>query len=261
MNYKLPDSRWRKRFVSLLLAAAVGLGFVTPRAYADSWGSALSSLDAVHDSFSALEAIVKAEKAEITAINKKNNTQLSQINASIQVIDKTKIDQLKSAAEAAAKKYAPLLEEYASLGKQSAAARKNKDKKTADLLDLKRNKLKASVDAAKLEIKTKKEALASARKLAAAKKKTVQDALLPVKTLKQQITAENKLVSAASKNITAADKLYRAAVKQGNAVTAAAEMTLMYSELGKIHASQKKIRTWADKITATLNAAQAKLPK
>ncbi|ANS73471.1 hypothetical protein AWM70_01800 [Paenibacillus yonginensis] len=252
---------WVRRAASLLLAVVVSIGALTPPAYADSWSSALSSLDGLHDSFTALEAVVKAEKAQITALNKTNNDQLSRINAGISSIDKTKISQLQSAADAAAKKYAPLLDEYTSLGKQAAAARKIKDKKKADLLDLKRNKMKPEVEAAKQEIKVKKDALTAARKQAAAKKKTVQDALLPVKTLKQQMAAENKLISAANKNKSAAEKLYRAAVKQGNAITAAAEMAVMYTELGKVHSSQQKLKSCADKITAALKTAQAKLPK
>ncbi|GGA28161.1 hypothetical protein [Paenibacillus physcomitrellae] len=252
---------WSRGLISVLLAMVLGLGALTPAAYADSWNSALSTLDGLHDSYTALESVVKAEKAQITAINKTNNDQLSRINAGIQAIDKTKIGQLQNTADAASKKYAPLLAEYSALGKQAAAARKSKDKKAADLLDLKRNKLKPSVDAAKQEIKTKKDALAAAKKQAAAKKKGVQDALLPVKTLKQQMTAENKLVTEANRRKSTAEKLYRTAVKQGNAIAAAAEMAVMYSELGKVHTSQVKLRTYADKITASLKTAQAKLPK
>jgi predicted nucleic acid-binding Zn-ribbon protein len=262
MTNVMRGTNWGRVLVVWAVALVLGLGAVTPpAAHADSWDSALSSMDALHDGYTAMEAIIKAEKSEITALNQKNNAQLTRMNTSIQAIDKAKVDQLKSTADAAVKKYAPLLAEYTSLGKQATEARKNKDKKTADLLDLKRNKLKPSVDAAKLEIKNKKDALSAARTQATAKKKVVQDALLPVKTLKQQITAENKLISSANKNKSAAEKLYRSAVKQGNAVAAAAELTIMYNELGKVHTSQQKIKTWATQITSTLSAAQAKLPK
>ncbi|WP_223069772.1 hypothetical protein [Paenibacillus caui] len=270
----------RSRFISLFLffCAAAALFTSTPRAAAEAlsaqaavvttaadfgsgWNNALSSIDGLYDSFTALESIIRLEKQEIQALRSKNNDQLKALNAKIKMIDKAKIDRLKLEAEQAQKKNAPLLKEYAALGKQAAEARKRKDKKAADLLDLKRNKLKASVEAARLENRLKNEALSEAKKQATAKAKVVKDALAPVQTLKKQITAENKKITSANKSMTAAGKRYRAAVKQGNAIAAAAEMTLMYGELGHIHASLKNIYGWEGQIASMLRAAEAKLPK
>lgn len=83
-------------------------------------------------------------------------------------------------AETLQREHASLLEQYSALGKQVTAAKKRKDSKAADLLELKRNKLKPSATAASAEIKAKKDALAAAKKVTAGKKKIVKDALAPV---------------------------------------------------------------------------------
>ncbi|MMZ71084.1 hypothetical protein D1872_343220 [compost metagenome] len=67
------------------------------------------------------------------------------------------------------------------------------------------------------------------------------------------------MISRTNKNKSAAEKLYRAAVKKGNAVMAAAQMTIMYAEMGKVNQSQKKIQTWEKQIGSCLAAAEAKL--
>lgn len=256
---------FRRRRAVLFFSAACLLSLLfgpfASTASADSWNAALTSVDRIYDGKTALETLIKLEKQETQALRKRNDEDLKAINAAVKNIDKGKIDQLKAAADQAVAKHTPLLNEYTNLGKQITAAKKNKDKKTADLLELKRGKLKPAQEAARLEIKNKKAALTAAKQAAAAKAKLVKDALAPVTVSRKQITEENKLIAAANKKRSAADKLYKAAVKQGNAITAATQIALIYNELGKIHASQQKIRNWEKQVTAALNTARAKLPK
>lgn len=247
--------------ISCCLMLILLLGFLPGKAEAGSWDTALNTVDGLYDSVSAMDSVIKLEKQNTQVLRKSNDAVQKAINESVKNIDKSKLTELKAAADQAEKKYAPLLADYANLGKQITAAKKNKDKKTADLLDLKRNRLKPSVDAAKLEIKNKKAALSAAKQAAAAKTKLVKDALAPVTVLRKQITEENKLIAASNKSRAVADKLYKSAVKQGNAVTAAAELTIIYGELGKVHSSQQKIYSWEKQITSVLTSAKAKLPK
>lgn len=251
------------RLAPLLLAAVLVLSLpVSGRAMAagDSWAAALSSIEVLYDGYTALETANKIEKQGIQALRKDSEARLHTLNAAIKSIDKTKLDRLTADAAAVQSKHAALLKQYNDLGKQAAEARKRKDKKNADLLDLKRNKLKPSVDAAKSEIKHAKEALASAKKQAAAKAKMIRDALVPVTALKKQVTAENKSIAASNQTRAASYKRYRAAVKSGAAITAAAELTLMYTQLDKIHVSQQKIYGWEKQISAAIKSAAAKLP-
>lgn len=260
----------RRRYIRGLVTAVIMVLCITAALIASpfkaeasesGWNAALSSIDVLHDTFTALEGVNKLDKQQIQVLRKQNDDKLKTVNAKVQMIDKAKIDRLKSEADQVQKKYAPLLSEYTELGKKAADARKRKDQKAAVLLDLKRNKLKAAATAARLEIKTKKDALAAARKDMSAKAKVVKDALAPVQTLKKQVTTENKLITASNSIRTAADKRYKAAIKQGNAVTAAAEMALMYKELGKVNASQKKIYKWEEQMSTTIQSGEAKLPK
>ena len=260
MEWAIKNNMWRISIIfSLILCLVSGSG-LSGKAYADNWDAALSSLDRLHDSYTALETVVKLEKDQTTILHKKNASDLSTLNEKIKAIDKTRNDGLKADTDHAAKKYAPLLSEYTDLGKKATAARKSHNLKDADLYDLKRNKLKPSVDAAKLEIKHKRDASSAALKQTAAKVKLVKDALQPVQVLKQQITAENKVITATNSRKVAAEKLYRSAIKQGNAVTASAEMAIMYAELGKVHASQQKIKGWEDSIARAQATAKSKLP-
>lgn len=251
------------RLFPLLLAAVLILSVSLParaQASGDTWAAALSGIDTLYDGYTALETVNKLEKQEIQSLRKDSAARLKEVNAAVKAIDKPKIDRLASEAAALKLRHASLIQQYSDLGKQASEARKRKDKKNADLLDLKRNKLKPSVDAAKLEIKNANEAVSAAKKQATAKAKTVKDMLVPVASLKKQVTAENKSIAAFNKTRAASYKRYRSAVKSGNAITAAAEMTMMYAQLGKIHASQQKIYGWEKQISAAVKSAATKLP-
>lgn len=251
------------RLIPLLLATVLTLTVSLParaEAAGDAWTVALSGMDTLYDGYTALETANKLEKQAIQSLRKDSATRLKEVNAAVNAIDKPKIEQLAATAASLKLRHASLIQQYSDLGKQASDARKRKDKKNADLLDLKRNKLKPSVDAAKSEIKSANEALSAAKKQAAAKAKVVKDVLASVTSLKKQVTAENKSIAAFNKTRAASYKRYRAAVKSGNAITAAAELTMMYTQLGRIHASQQKIYGWEKQIAAAIKSAASKLP-
>lgn len=256
--------KWRQP-VKMAFAAAIAFSLLVGGGRymqaASSWDAALDGIDAVYDGLTAVQTLVKQESLEISALRKKNNDALSALNAKIRLIDQTVVTRLAQESEALQRKHAPLLEQYASLGKQAADAKKRKDKKSADLLELKRNKLKPSATAASAEIKAKKETLAAAKKSKTAKAKVVKDALVPVQTLKKQITAENKSVAAARKHLSAADKRYKSSVKRGDAILAALELKAVYDQTKAIHASLTKVYAWEKQVAQLITAASAKLPK
>ncbi|MDR0271397.1 hypothetical protein [Paenibacillus sp.] len=229
-------------------------------AAASGWDTALSNIEQLHDRFTALESANTYEKQQIQNLRKQNNDKLAEMNMKVQLIDKDKIDKLKSEAEQAQKRYAPLLAEYAELGKKAAEAKKRKDAKSALLYDLKRNHIKASVLAAKQEINTKKKALSFAKKQSAEKAKIVKDALLPVQTFKKQVTAENLKITEINKSKSEADKSYKSAVKQGEAVTAEKELKKMIDMKTQVQSSQRRILELEGNIAKALRSAEMKLP-
>ncbi len=253
-------------FAPLLVLGLLLLALAAPpeRAFASSpdtaWAAALSALDTAYDGYTALETVNKLEKMEIQSLRKDSASRLKIVHDAIRRIGRSDADRLQARIAALKSRHAPLLEQYRELGRQAAEARKSKNKKRVDLLDLKRNNLKPSVQAARLEIQTAQQELAAAKKQAAAKAKLLRDALAPAAACKQQVTAENKSIAAFNKTRTAAYKRYRSAVKQGSAMTAAAELTLMYDQLGRIHASQQRILGWEKQIAAAIRVAAAKLP-
>lgn len=256
--YRIPTSLVC-RLLSLGLIFTLLVQLSAAHASADNWTAAVSGIESIYDSVTSLESIIQLENQQTQTLRKQNNSRLQSVNAKIKDMDQSKLSSLKAAAEQTEKKYASLFAEYAELGKQAAAARKQRNAKTAELISLKRNKMKPQVTSARTEIKQKKAALTQARKDTAARKKTVKDAIAPVQTVKKQITAENKIVSAYKKSRSAARKSYRAAVKRGDAVSAAAHLAIVYNKLGAIHASQQKIYSWEQQITTIIRGAESRL--
>lgn len=246
--------------ITVLLAFLLNLPMQATAAE-EGWNGALTQIEQLHGSFTLLESGIKLEGAEIRALRKKNNDALKVVNTRVQAIDQVEIGRLTAAAKQTEEKHAPLLKEYSDLGKQATVARKAKDTKKALLLDLKRNKIKASATTARADIKLKKDTLALAKKQAAAKAMLVKEALVPVQTLKKQIAAENKTVSAAEKIRSDANKRYRAAVKQGDAILAMTEMQLVFNQMTKIRESQGKLYRSEEQIAALIRTAETKLPK
>lgn len=241
-------------FIMILSGPAMAL------AANSDWDAAIAGIGQLHDSFSVLEQENKLEKLRIQELSRQNNAKLKSIQTSVLQIDKAKLDQLKSQAEQAQKKYAPLFAEFTELGKKAAEARKRKDAKSALLYDLKRNRIKASVTNARSEIKLKKDAYTSAKKQASAKAKIVKDILAGIQPLKKQVTAENSNITGRNQAKTAAEKRYKAAVKEGNAVSAAGELKIMVEELQRIRDSQMKIMQWEKTMKEILRRAEVKLP-
>ncbi|MEK4064308.1 MULTISPECIES: hypothetical protein [Paenibacillus] len=250
-----------RRLAALLIVLALLTGNIPLAAAAGDWDSALEEFHDLYEDYTGLQVTLKAEISRNQTLRKQNTSDLSAINSQLKSINQSLLNRLKSEAEATQKKHAPLLEQYTTLGKQASAARKANNQKSAASLNLKRNKLKASATAARAEIKVKTTALAEARKSTAAKIKPTKDALAPVSALRKQITAENKKVSELQAIRSEADKRYKAAVKAGDAVAAAAGMKLSYAKMSEIRVMVQQMYSWEQKISAALRTAESKIPK
>ncbi|WP_339315755.1 hypothetical protein [Paenibacillus sp. FSL R10-2734] len=249
-----------KRFVQLILVVALLNSNLTMAAAGTDWDSALDDINGLHGNYTSLQTALKSESSRIQMLRKQNNETLKSIHSVIESTDKALLGRLSSEATSVKKKHAPLLEQYSTLSKQSTAAKKARDFKTATLLDLRRNKLKAAVAIARTEIKAKTDALATARKQTATKLKPIKDALAPISALKKQITAANKNITVAQKVRSEADKQYKSAVKQGDAIKAATEMRISYEQMMRIHSMQQNIYSWEHKIALAIHSAESKLP-
>lgn len=249
-----------KKFVQFILVVALLNCNLSMASAGTDWDSALEDINGLHGNYTSLQTALKSDSSKIQMLRKQNNEALKSIHSVIESTDKAHLSRLSSEATLAQKKHAPLLEQYSTLSKQSTSAKKARDFKTATLLDLRRNKLKAAVTLARTEIKAKTDALATARKQTATKLKPIKDALAPITALKKQITAENKNITVAQKVRTEADKQYKSAVKQGDAIKAATEMRISYEQMTRIHSMQQNIFTWEQKIALAIHAAESKLP-
>ncbi|NQX43700.1 hypothetical protein HQN87_00025 [Paenibacillus tritici] len=228
---------------------------------ASEWDSALDEIHNLYTDYTGLQTLLKSDIQRNQELRKQNNTALAAVNKRLQATDALQLGRLRTAAEAMRKKHAPLLEQYTSLGKQITAARKANNLKSAALLEIKRNKLKAGAVAARAEVKTATSALAEAKALTAARNKPAKDALAPVAKLKKQIAAQNKLFSPAQADRSEADKRYKAAVKAGDATGAAAAMKLSYTRMQEIRTMVGQMYSWEQQISTALRAAELKLPK
>ncbi|MBW4085821.1 hypothetical protein [Paenibacillus sp. S150] len=250
-----------RTWIGLLVVLAIFAGHSPHVSAAADWDSALEEIHTLYNDYSGLQSALKSESARTRTLRRQNNADLAAINLKLQATDAALLNRLKTEAEAAKKKHAPLLAEYTSLGKQITAARKAGNLKSATLFEIKRNKLKAAAASARTEVKTKNTRLAEARALTAAKTKPAKDALAPISDLKKQITAQNKSASAVQEERSEADKRYKAAIASGDAITAAAAMKLSYGRIGELRTFAQQAYAWEQKITLALRAAEAKLPK
>lgn len=228
---------------------------------ASDWDAALDEIHNLYTEYTGLQVSLKSDIQRNQALRKENNTALTAINTRLEATHAIQLAKLKAEADAMKKKHAPLLEQYASLGKQATAARKANNLKNAAVLDIKRNKLKPAAAAARAEVKVTAAALAEAKAQSSARNKPAKDALAPVANLRKQITAQNKLFSAAQADRSEADKNYKAAVKAGDAAKAAAAMKLSYGKMGELRIMVARMYSWEQQISAALRAAESKLPK
>ncbi|HEY2491924.1 MAG TPA: hypothetical protein VGI33_03220 [Paenibacillus sp.] len=260
MNGVSRRSAWSRLIVILCVLTVLQMNAPHVSA-ADSWDTALDHINLVYDDVAALKVVMLSETQHIKDQRTKNNGALKWVNAKIKVIDLEWIHSLQIDLDQTLRKHTPLLEQFTALSKQATAAKQNKDKKLADLLDLKRNKLLASVLAARTDVKSKKETLSNAKKQRASKVKIVKDILAPAQNLKKQITTENKTIAATRQICSSVEKSYKASVKQGNAITAAEDITLMYNQMQIIHTSQQKVYAWEKQVSQVIMMAESKLPK
>ena len=261
LGFTRENIRSIRRITIVLILLALWSGNLPRVSAAAEWDTALDEIHNLYSDYTGLQVLLKSETQRNQALRKHNNTDLSAINKQLQLTDAALLAKLRADAEAIQKKHAPLLEQYSSLGKQAAAARKANDPKNATLLELKRNKLKAAAVAAQAEVKVRTSALTAARAKAAASNKPAKDALAPIANLRKQITIQNKLFSAAQSERSEADKLNKAAVKAGDAVKAAAAMKLSYSLMGELRIMTGRMYGWEQQISSALRSAEGKLPK
>jgi len=249
-----------RRFAQLVLVITLFTNSLSIASAATEWEAALADINNLHSNYTTLQDDLKTNSSNIQKLRKLNNDKLKSILATIAATDKPLLERLSAELISTKKKHAPLLEQYSKLSKQSTEAKKAKDLKTVTLLDLKRNKLKPAVAIARSEISHKTAVLSAARKVTATKLKPAKDALVPISVLKKQITAENKKVIASNKLRSEADKLYKAAVKQGDAINAAAELKSSYEHMVNIQAMYHNIYSWEVKLELALRTAESKLP-
>ncbi|MCL9661888.1 hypothetical protein L2089_14395 [Paenibacillus hunanensis] len=253
----------QSRFIHKLAIASLCLvlfltGMPLPEAQAASSSSAMSSIDTLYDSITALERVLELQNVQIRALRQQNNASLKGVQERIRQLDTSRLATMQTALKQLENRHAPLLKRYADLGKRIAEARKKKDDRNVQSLLLERNGIKAQVEAARAELKNKRTELATARKASTVRKQQLRSLLQPVQTLKKQITSENKAITAAWKIRTSARKGYHASVRQGNAVTALAHLTVVYKQLGQVQASRQKILNWEQQITKTIQTVASR---
>jgi hypothetical protein len=256
------EAFWKYAAVIVITLSLLSISLPTAKASAAAdWDAALQRIHVLYSDYAALQESMKLDSEMIQKLRKQNNEDLKTVNQKLQSIDQTQLSTLKLEAETARKRHSPLLEKYTTLGQQAAAARKAKDLKTAAILDLQRNKLKASATAARAEIKTKTQTLAAARKRTADKIRPAKESLAAISALKKQITVVNKELSAVQKIRSEAHKRYQSGSKQGDAIAAASGMEASYAQMKIIQALQQKLVNWEKQISVQLRTAESKLPR
>ncbi|MFC3748617.1 hypothetical protein [Paenibacillus sp. GCM10012306] len=253
---------YRKFAAAILLTLSLFfLHLPQAQAATSDWDMALERISNLYNDYSTLQENITQNTGTLQKLRKQNNDDLKAIQGKLKSTDQAQIDNLKLQVDAARKKHAPLLEKYNTLGQQATAARNAKDPKTAAVLDLQRNKLKAAATAAQAEIKAKSAALTTARKQTTDKTQPARETIAAISALRKVATTGSKELTAAQRLRAEAHKRYQTGMKQGDAPAAAAGMETSFAQMKIIQALQLKLIGWEKQISTLLRTAELKLPK
>lgn len=197
---------------------------------------------------------------EIDSLHRANEAKQLAVKTGLKQFQAQKVDKLAKEAEEAKNRFKPLFAMQSSLNKQLAAARKQKNKALAEVLEAQLGAVKLSAALAREEIRMKNEALTKARK-ASSKTSNAVRAVLEEAALEQaRMRTEKKGATAAGKDITAEGKRLNAALRSKDAAETLRSLASLATLSSQLVSHKTRISKSEQKISAILERASSLLP-
>ncbi|MFS0724569.1 hypothetical protein [Paenibacillus sp. 1P07SE] len=186
---------------------------------------------------------------------------MAKLRTAIRQIDDRKIAQLEQQVQQSKARYKPILDMNASLNKQIAAAKPLKNKELNARLRSQSDQLKWAVQVAKSDIRSKEDALKTAKAAKTKTTKKLRDMLAAVDPVKVQVRASKSTISATKKHAATAWKAANQAVRSNDAPAASSAFATLVKVSGQLVAEKQKQHGLEVKISDIVAKVERELPR
>ena len=218
--------------------------------------STASKLDQQYKQVQANQAQEAQWDDRIRTLHFANEEQIAKLRTAIRQIDDRKIAQLEQQLQQTKNRYKPILDMNASLNKQIAAAKPLKNKDLNARLKAQSEQLKWAVQVARDDIRSKEQALKTAKSNKTKTTKKMRDMLAAIDPVKVQVRSAKSTISATKKHAATAWKHANQAVRKkeaneslkafGTLITVSRQLV---TEKQKQHGLEVKISEIVTKVT------------
>ncbi len=207
-----------------------------------------------------LQAQDQSWDEKIKAISYKNEEALLVLRKQIKQIDADKLSKLEIQVKQTRERYKPLFALYDSLNQQTAIAKSLGNKDLYALLRMKADGMKAAVQLARLDMRTKESSLKTAKDSAAKTMKKIRETLADIDPIKVQIKAERSAANMSKKRLSSAWAIFKQTVKKGDAKGTLNSLADSVAHLRQIVLHKQKIHALEKKISDILLKAKGQIP-
>jgi len=210
-----------------------------------------------------LTTLLKSEdqwNERILSLHTKNGETLPALRKQIQQIglaERNRLEQLVAQTKA---KYQPLFQSYSALNDRIQAVKALKNKELNALLRIQADSMKAAVQLARADIRSKEASLRDWKNKTAETAKKVRNTLTDMDPIKVQIRAEKSILSSLKKQIPTASRNLTDAAKATDAKRTIDALTSLTAIIRDITAHQQKIYAHEQKINDVISRAQSQIP-
>jgi hypothetical protein len=172
-----------------------------------------------------LEEQDKTWDQSIKTIHTENAQQLAQIREQLKHLDADKRSQLEQEYKQTKAQYEPLYSAYTALNRQIALARLFKSKEVNAALRAQAEAMKLPLQAARLDVKAKSDAVKAVKSSTAKTIKRVRATIAETSSLQAELKAKRKAITSLNRSFTAAWRHVNPAVRKGDATATLGALT------------------------------------
>lgn len=239
------------------LSAPIQASFNKTVASADS--STAAKLNALYKELGTLLEQDRNSETKIKALHYRNEEALIALRKQIREMDAGKLDKLSTQVLQTKNKYEPLFTRYTAANKQITVAKPLKNKLLNSLLRAQADALKLSVQLARQDIRSKEDALRTAKTATALKIKNARNTLATIDPLKVQIKAQRSAASLPRKSLSPVWTNFKYAIKQGEAKSTLDSLSTLVRLSRQIMDQQNKIDALEIKISEIITRLKAQI--
>jgi len=263
------------RLIKTVILCAVMLAFVIPHSVMAASGQLTATdLSAFEKTASAAEKPISDKmrallhdlvllqeeerdwEAKFKAVRYRNEESFIEIRKLIKLIEAEKLNKLENQVKQTRERYQPLFQAYSTLNQQISAARRLKNKELILVLRSQADVMKAAVQLARQDVRSKEAALRAVKAAKAAKVKKIRGILGETETIQVQIKETKNSISMLNKQASPIWSNFKLAVRQNNARSTSDSLSALVSIIRRTVNYTKDIHALEQKISGILVKAK-----